>query len=117
MNCSRAGNEGEEIAANYLEEKGFRLVERNFHAPAGEIDIIAEDNGVLVFVEVKTWTAAGVEGLEIGVGEKKQKKIIETAKLFIQKHREYNVAPVRFDIIFVGKDGVCHFDGAFLENV
>ncbi|MEK9178210.1 MAG: YraN family protein [Patescibacteria group bacterium] len=45
---------GEEIACNYLKKKGYKIIDRNFRKGYGEIDIIAIDNGVLVFIEVKT---------------------------------------------------------------
>lgn len=48
------GKRGEEIAANYLENKGFKILERNFRCRTGEIDIVAALGRVLVFVEVKT---------------------------------------------------------------
>ena len=52
---SRAkGNDAEELGARFLEKLGFKIVERNFYAPFGEIDIIAQKGGVLHFVEVKS---------------------------------------------------------------
>ena len=48
------GKDGEDIAAVFLEKKGFRIIEKNYRTAFGEIDIIAQDRGVIVFVEVKT---------------------------------------------------------------
>ena len=48
------GNEGEEFAANFLAEKGYKIIERNFRAYCGEIDIIAKYKNEIIFVEVKT---------------------------------------------------------------
>ena len=50
------GNLGENIAAKYLESSGYHILDRNFRARQGELDIIAVDNDELVFVEVKTRT-------------------------------------------------------------
>jgi putative endonuclease len=51
------GNKGEKIAAEFLEKKGFEIIEKNFKfGREGEIDIIAKDNNILVFIEVKTRT-------------------------------------------------------------
>lgn len=56
MNISKLdeGNKGEEIAAKYLKNKGFKIIDRNFRIRGGEIDIIAIKDDVLVFIEVKT---------------------------------------------------------------
>ena len=54
LNTTELGRYGEDIAVKYLREKGFRIIERNFRYSHKEIDIIAEDNGIIVFVEVKT---------------------------------------------------------------
>ncbi|WP_165384165.1 YraN family protein [Leucobacter triazinivorans] len=53
------GSRGESIAAAYLEERGFRIVQRNWRTRRGELDLIAVDSGVLVAVEVKTRSGAG----------------------------------------------------------
>ena len=51
------GNKGEELACEYLKKKGYKIIERNWHySKNAEIDIIADDNGTLVFIEVKTRT-------------------------------------------------------------
>jgi putative endonuclease len=71
----------------------------------------------LVFVEVKSWTAMDFENLEYSINAKKQKKIIETAKFFLQKHREYSEAAVRFDVVFVNADTITHLASAFTESV
>ena len=52
------GKEGERIAEQYLKQKGYRLVERNYRCAAGELDLIVLDRRVVVFVEVKTRTGA-----------------------------------------------------------
>ncbi len=51
------GNSGEDIAAEYLKDNGFAIIERNFRIRGGEIDIIATKNNILIFVEVKTRTS------------------------------------------------------------
>ena len=54
MTTKSFGDQGEEVAAQYLEKHGCRILERQFRTKVGEIDIIAEEDGVLLFVEVKT---------------------------------------------------------------
>ncbi|MFA4829490.1 MAG: YraN family protein, partial [Thermodesulfovibrionales bacterium] len=50
------GSEGEDLAAAFLKGKGYKIISRNYKTPIGEVDIIAEDKGTIVFVEVKTRT-------------------------------------------------------------
>ena len=112
-----AGKEGEDRAAAFLESSGFRIVGRNIRSAAGEVDIIALDHGVLVFVEVKAWSAYSIENLEYGIGKKKQQRIIETSKYFLENHREYSDMPIRFDVVFIQADAVTHIASAFMESV
>ena len=111
------GRDGEAAAAAYLAEKGFDILEKNFRSRKGEIDIIALDCQTLVFVEVKTWSAYGIEGLEYSLDAKKRNKIIETSKYFVSSHRKYIYMPVRFDVVFISPDGVTHLASAFSECV
>jgi putative endonuclease len=57
------GRSGEDAAAAYLEEKGIKILEKNFRGRKGEIDIIALDGDTLIFVEVKAWASYGIEAL------------------------------------------------------
>ena len=113
----KKGRSGEEAAAVFLEKKGMRILERNFRSRRGEVDIIAQDGQTIVFVEVKTWSAYGIDALEQGLDNKKQHKIIETTKYFISLHREYRYMAIRFDIIFISPDGITHLASAFTERV
>jgi putative endonuclease len=118
VTASAKGKAGEYRAARFLEEAGCRIIERNFRSrEAGEIDIIAEDGETLVFVEVKSWATYGLENLEYAVNKRKQKKIVETAKFFLESHREYSNNQVRFDVIFIGPGCVRHLASAFMESV
>jgi putative endonuclease len=112
-----AGKRGEDRAAELLEAAGMSIVARNFRSREGEIDIIAREGETIVFVEVKTWSRYGIEELRYGLDPKKQRRIIETAKYFLTVHREYNGMAVRFDVVFVGKEGITHLVSAFMECV
>jgi putative endonuclease len=117
MHSSGAGKAGEERAAAALEQAGLCIIERNFRSRQGEIDIIARDGDVIVFTEVKTWSHCGIEELQYGINPQKQRRIIETAKYFLSDHREYNEMAIRFDVVFVGKEGIRHLASAFMECV
>jgi len=111
------GRTGEAAAAFFLEEKGMRILEKNFRSRTGEVDIIALDGDILVFAEVKTWSAYGIDALEQALDVKKQRKIIETSKYFLFLHREYRYMAVRFDVIFVSSEGITHLASAFTERI
>jgi putative endonuclease len=98
---SAAGRAGEEAAAAYLEAEGWRIVRRNFRWRGGELDIVAARSGMVAFVEVKAWERLGPEELDRAIGPEKRRKIIETAKLFLSRYREYSSCAVRFDVILV----------------
>jgi len=114
---SSKGRAGEKAAAQYFEEKGFLILERNFRSLVGEVDIIALDGETIIFAEVKTWSAYGIESLEQSLDAKKRRKIIETSKYFLHLHREYKYMAIRFDIIFISPDGITHIASAFTEHV
>ncbi|MDR2658799.1 MAG: YraN family protein [Spirochaetaceae bacterium] len=111
------GSRGEDRAAAFLEEAGFRIVGRNVRSVEGEIDIVAIDGDVLVFVEVKTWTAYAIENLEYSINSKKQHRIIETSKYFLENHREYRDMSIRFDVVFIQADAITHIVSAFTESL
>ena len=108
------GRKGEDLAAAFLETEGWTVVERNFRWRGGEVDIVAASEPVLAFVEVKAWESLGSEELERAIGADKRRRIIETAKIFLSRHREYNDWSVRFDIVLV-RGGVIveHYRSAF----
>jgi putative endonuclease len=111
------GRAGEDAAALYLEEKGIKILERNFRSRKGEIDIIALDGETVVFVEVKAWSFYGIEALEYALDAKKRHKIIETSKYFLSLHRKYRYMTVRFDVVFISSEGITHLASAFMEHV
>jgi putative endonuclease len=110
------GQEGERLAERFLRRKGYRLVERNYRCPAGEIDLIALDGHVIVFIEVKTRSGAGFGTPSEAVVPWKQKKMIQTAMFFLHQKRLHNRA-ARFDVIGIswpGREPVFeHIENAF----
>ena len=99
MSASKSlGQLGEDCAAEFLEESGYKIVARNFRIRSAEIDIIAQRDGVLVFVEVKTRSNIR-HGLPVeAVTLRKQKKIIEAAGVFLQDEKFCDCA-CRFDVV------------------
>jgi len=117
------GKKGEDQAAAALETAGMEIITRNFRSKCGEIDIIARDGETIVFTEVKAWSVFGFEDLQYGIDQKKQNKIIKTAKYFLSENRKYNKMAIRFDVVFVNNSRaltgsqITHLASAFTERV
>jgi len=114
---SARGKKGEELAADTLKAAGMEIIKRNYRSKQGEVDIIAVDGETIVFVEVKAWSAFGMENLQYGIDARKQQKIIKTAKYFLSENRKYSNMAIRFDVIFVKENQVTHLASAFMESV
>jgi len=94
------GRHGEELAAQYLTRQGYRVIQQNYRAPCGEIDIIAQDKGVWAFVEVKTRTGLGFGAPSEAITYRKRQQISKTALSYLSQQRLLN-APARFDVLTV----------------
>ncbi len=91
---------GERMAADYLEQQGFRILERNYRYERGEIDLVAEEGDELVFVEVKTRRTKTFGEPEEAVQEMKQEHIRNTAEGYLlERHLEEKI--FRFDVVAV----------------
>lgn len=116
----KIGDDGEEKAARFLISCGYEIIGRNWRTRYGEIDIIALHQDILVFAEVKTLPSGDAETLAHELNLRKQKRIVETAKFFLEKHRQYSNSKIRFDVLVVdmpGLDSVYHIANAFSEFV
>lgn len=113
-NTRRIGMEKEGLAAEFLEKKGFRILERNFYCRQGEIDLIAESlEGVLVFVEVK-YKKNGKNGLpEEAVNRAKQLKIRKAAQYYLYRHPWKAELECRFDVVSILGKEICLIENAF----
>lgn len=113
------GQAGEIFAAKFLESKGYKIIEKNFRIRSAEIDIIAEFDKEIIFVEVKTRSNNNF-GLPVeAVNLRKQKKIIEAASFFLQNDKFFDFS-CRFDVIEVYSNGknfeIRHIENAFEKN-
>lgn len=116
----RTGDKGESAAADYLMNRGYTVIQRNFRTRAGEIDIIALKDGVLVFVEVKTFPNGTQELLSHVLNRRKQQRIVKTAQRFLTIHRQYSNNYIRFDVIVIDMPGlqkVYHIENAFVAEL
>ena len=92
---------GERVAAAHLEARGYRILHRNFRAPEAEIDIVALDGDVLVFVEVRTRRGGAAGMAALSVDARKQRQLVRAAATYVDAHGEYADAPLRIDVITV----------------
>jgi len=115
MNSKEKGAAAEGLAARYLQNRGYQIIERNWVTKFGELDIVARDGDTTVFVEVK----AGYNpfhGLpRENVNKAKQKKLILLATQYIKQNRLSN-APARFDVVEVLEGDITHIKNAFECN-
>ena len=82
------GHRGEVLAANMLENKGYIILERNWRTPYGEIDLIAQHDDVITFVEVKTRASRSLGPPEISITPRKEAHMRSAAEYYIQQHPE-----------------------------
>lgn len=94
------GKLGEEQAYHFLKEKGFKILDRNFHAKGGEIDIVARSGELIVFVEVKTRISTDYARPEEAVGHRKRGSLKAAARHYIHEH-PLRANEYRFDVIAV----------------
>jgi len=110
------GKEGEKIAEQYLKKKGYKVVARNYRCPVGEIDLIALDRRVIVFVEVKTRTGHGFGTPLEAVEFRKQRKMIQAAQYFLSA-KKLQQREARFDVVGISwprrEPVVEHIENAF----
>ena len=98
-NRQKLGQDGEQRALQFLNEKGLRHVESNFRRPFGEIDLIRQDHGTLVFVEVRSRAKGRFGGAAASITPAKQRRLMLAAQAYLQR---YQVTPeCRFDVIAI----------------
>lgn len=100
-NTRQTGQQGEQLAASYLEQQGYVVRERNWrYGAVGELDIVAEEGATLVFVEVRT--RHGAAGLaEESVNRTKQRKLVTLAYAYLDAHPPDNDRDWRIDVLAV----------------
>lgn len=92
------GTKGEAVVAQYLQDKNYQIVRRNYRTSRGEIDIIVKNDEQLKFVEVKTMLHSDFENLRFLIDKKKQQRIMQTAQYFLMENREYSMLQISFDV-------------------
>ena len=110
----RLGRSGERFAAGWLEARGYRIVARNWRCPAGELDLVAEREGELVFVEVKTRRGRAMGAPEEAITRAKRLHLVAAAQAYLAAtgalERPYRIAVVAVELAPSGRLlGVRHY--------
>ena len=116
MSTRKKGQQGEELAVRFLKKNGFHILTRNYRCRLGEIDVIAEQDDQLVFVEVRSLRSAAMYLPEETINAQKQQRLSRAALTYIQAHGLEDRA-ARFDVIAVETGGskpeIRHLPDAF----
>lgn len=105
------GKKGEDEAVEYLKNKGYEILSKNFRSRFGEIDIIAKKDGTVVFVEVKMRKNKRFGSGYESVSRSKIEKLVKTANYFLSfQCRDFLY---RFDVISIDDGEICHIENAF----
>ena len=106
----RLGDFGERVAKAHLEEKGYRILATNFRVREGEVDIVAERDGVVAFVEVKTRRGDAMGTAKESIGWRKAQSLLLAAQAFDERHEDLPPGR-RIDVIAIDLDA----DGELLS--
>ncbi len=113
MSSREEGFRGEETAIKTLKRKGYKIVERNHRNRLGEIDVIAEEGGCLVFVEVKKRNTPSFGEAVCAIDERKKRHLVKAALFYMKTHACADRS-VRFDVIGIDADRIKLVKNAFL---
>ena len=116
-NRRKIGDEGEDLAAAYLEQNGWLILDRNYYFEKAEVDIVATDGTFIAFVEVKMRSGTYFGHPEEFVTDPKEKNIKKAAEAWVYE-RKMETALVRFDVISIVREPdqkakITHFEDAF----
>ena len=110
------GKRGEQMARQFLEDKGYKILAQNWKAGSAEIDIIAKIDKILVFVEVKTLTSNYWKEPEMAITRKKARLLAKAGGAYTMRVKHDN--EVRFDVIsiVIQNNTIQHFEDAFYPS-
>lgn len=111
MTRIETGRKAEELAAAFLQAKGLSIIEKNFRAKVGEIDIVAKDGEEIVFIEVRARASRDFGGAAASVGGAKRRRLVRAAGVWLQA-RGWEGA-CRFDVVAVDAGRLEHLPAAF----
>ncbi|MBY0239529.1 MAG: YraN family protein [Burkholderiaceae bacterium] len=113
------GQAGEDRALDYLSGHGLKLVERNFRCKVGEIDLVMNHQGCLVFVEVRRRESLAHGGALASVTPAKQRRMVRAAQWYLKRYlqRYRQMPPCRFDVVAIDGDSLNWLRNAIVEGM
>lgn len=113
MNRRTDGSKYEQIAGEYLEKQGIKIIHYNFRCHYGEIDLIGQSENFLIFFEVKHRTNSNYGYAQEAVGIRKQRIISRVSDYFRITSKQYSGLQTRYDVIAVNGQDISWFKNAF----
>lgn len=113
INTREVGTTYEQIACDFLQKEGLRVIETNFRTRMGEIDIIAQDKNEIVFIEVKYRKDTEYGGAPFAISRSKQQTIVRVAQVYIKMRKLPVHAFYRFDAVLIDGADVRHIKNAW----
>ena len=118
LTTKELGKYGEDLALRFLQDKGYRILERNFKNKIGEIDLVVQDARTICFVEVKTRKSLACGQPFESVHYHKQRKLVQVALSYLKYKFHTIEVPARFDVISIyqdegGQGHIQHIPSAF----
>lgn len=96
---SKSGALAEQLAAQYLQQQGLKLLQTNYSCRYGEIDLILQDGDIHVFAEVRLRSSTAFGGAAASIDARKQAKLLRTAQHYLSSFK--NIPPCRFDAVLM----------------
>ena len=93
------GNRAERLAAQFLQQRGLKLLQQNYHCRFGEIDLVMQDGDTLVFAEVRLRSRSDFGGASASINHAKQKKLVRAAQHYLAGL--VRMPPCRFDAVLL----------------
>ena len=95
------GRRAEDLALAHLRRRGLKLIERNYRCRAGEVDLVLQQAGTLVFAEVRSRASAAFLSPKETVDWRKQQRLARVAACFLRARAQFAKSPIRFDVVSV----------------
>jgi putative endonuclease len=116
FNTRQVGYKAEEQAAQFLIQKGYQILTKNFTIRGGEVDLVAKEGETLVFVEVKMRSNTSFGSALESITPWKVQALLKTALFYIRRV-EWGDRPYRFDLVTIDKKGEGHFEFGLMKNI